>query len=224
MPLYLNINSHPNKKGKTSKNRTKKESTTLKWNHEKREDFVEAIHSEDSQSRMWEAFHFLTWFGIEEIHWNSTSGGQKYEMYDMARYGPWAEIASSKNKTKWIRCRWGNIQRKKKRVQIDNIRKEKTVQNYCCQALLDNKNNKFGETVSHVRQKKKHQKINIRTWQDHFQTILGQAGEKKWSNSSTSKRWCTMWKIHPGNRQPHHWTRHLSSNQKLKIRKGIRTK
>ena len=54
-----------------------------------------------------------------------------------------------------------------------------SVQNYCDQALLDNKNKKLGETVSHVRQKKKHQKISIRTWQDHFQTILGQAGEKQ---------------------------------------------
>ena len=47
----------------------------------------------------------------------------------MARYRPWVqyttEIATSKNlKKNWIRCRWGNIQRKKKRVQIYNIQKE----------------------------------------------------------------------------------------------------
>ena len=47
MPLQLNINSHPNTKGKTSRNEKKKESTTtLKWNREKMEDFLEAIHSE----------------------------------------------------------------------------------------------------------------------------------------------------------------------------------
>ena len=57
MPLQLNINSHPNTKGKTLRNETKKESTTtLKWNREKMEDFLEAIHSEESQSGMQKAF------------------------------------------------------------------------------------------------------------------------------------------------------------------------
>ena len=59
MPLQLNINSHPNAKGKTSRNEKKKESTTtLKWNSEKMEDFLEAIR-EGPQSGMQKAFQFL---------------------------------------------------------------------------------------------------------------------------------------------------------------------
>ena len=60
MPLQLNINSHPNTKGKMPRNEKKKESTTtLKWNREEIEDFLEAIHSEESQSGMQKAFQFL---------------------------------------------------------------------------------------------------------------------------------------------------------------------
>ena len=60
MPLQLNINSHPNTKGKMSRNKKKKDSTTtLKWNREKMEDFLEAMHSEESQSGMQKAFQFL---------------------------------------------------------------------------------------------------------------------------------------------------------------------
>ena len=59
MPLQLNFNSHPNTKGKTSRKEKKKESTTLKWNREKMEDFLEAIHSEESQSGMQKAFQFF---------------------------------------------------------------------------------------------------------------------------------------------------------------------
>ena len=51
MPLQLNINSHPTKKENT---------TTLKWNREKMEDFLEALHSEESRSKMQKAkFQFL---------------------------------------------------------------------------------------------------------------------------------------------------------------------
>ena len=50
MPLQLNINSHTTKKEST---------TTLKWNREKMEDFLEAIPSEESRSEIQKAFQFL---------------------------------------------------------------------------------------------------------------------------------------------------------------------
>ena len=46
------------------------------------------------------------------------------------------------------------------------------------QALLDNKRNsiKFWETVRSARRKRREQpEIDIKIWQNHFQTILGQA-------------------------------------------------
>ena len=57
------------------------------------------------------------------------------------------------------------------------------------QALLDNKqnSNKFWETVRSARRKRKKQpEIDIRMWQNHFQTILGQA-EKHDRNQAQAK-------------------------------------
>ena len=68
-------------------------------------------------------------------------------------------------------------EKKKKWVQIDNIGKEKAGKIILHQALLDNKrnSNRFWETVRSARQNRKKQpEIDIRIWQNHFQTILGQ--------------------------------------------------
>ena len=60
MPLQLNINSHPNTKGKTSNNEMKKEKHNFwKKDREKMEHFLEVIHSEESQSGMQKVFQFL---------------------------------------------------------------------------------------------------------------------------------------------------------------------
>lgn len=77
----------------------------------------------------------------------------------MARYRPWVqyttEIATSKKKKIGLDADEATYREKRREYKFTISKKNiSSVQNYCDQALLDNKNKKLGETVSHVRQKK----------------------------------------------------------------------
>jgi len=54
------------------------------------EDFLEAIHSEESQSEMQKAFQFLDSCIDSALKkfTETTSSGRKYEAYDLVRHGP----------------------------------------------------------------------------------------------------------------------------------------
>ena len=92
MPLQLNINSHPNTKGKTSRNEKKKR----KHNNSEMESWKDGRFPRSytlrrvpkRNAKSFSIFGFLHWFSSEEIHWNSTSSGRKYEAYDLVRHGP----------------------------------------------------------------------------------------------------------------------------------------
>ena len=160
------------------------------------EDFLEAIHSEESQSGMQKAFSvfgFLHWFSSEEIRWNSNSSSRKYEAYDLVRHGPRAryeQVVRPLRKNREARCALNRFQKTGLDVDKATYRekgneykstiseKKKQYKIITHQALLDNKrnSNKFWETVRCARRKRREQpEIDIKIWQNHSQTILGQA-------------------------------------------------
>ena len=200
MPLQLNINSHPNTKGKTSRNKKKKESTTLKWNREKMEYFLEAIHSEESQSGMQKAFQFLdsctdsalkkftetllqaaesmrrtVWF--DTGHGRDTNRWYKYYNCDCLRKKREARRALNRFQKTGLDVDKATYREKRSEYKSTVSKKKKQYKITIHQALLDNKrnSNKFCETVRSARRRRKKQpEIDIKIWQNHFQTILGQ--------------------------------------------------
>ena len=194
MPLQLNFNSHPNTKRKTSRNENKKESTTtLKWNHEKVEDFLEAIRSEESQSGMQKAFQYLdscidsalkkfteTLLQAAEsmrrtIRFDTGHGRDTNRWYDRDCLRKKREARRALNRFQKTGLDVDKATYREKRSEYKSTISEKKKQYKITthQALLDNKrnSNKFWETVRSARRKRKKQpEIDIKIWQNHFQT------------------------------------------------------
>ena len=161
------------------------------------EDLLKAIHSEESQSGMQKAFQFLDSCidsGLKKFTETQLQAAESM------RRTIWFDMGHGRDMNRWYdrdclrkkheaRRALNRFQKtgldvdkatyREKRSEYKSTISEKKKQYKIIihQALLDNKrnSNKLGETVRGARWKRKKQpEIDIKIWQNHFQTILGQ--------------------------------------------------
>ena len=161
------------------------------------EDFLEAIQSEESQSGMRKAFQFLdscidsalkkftetllqTAESMRRTIWFDKGHGRDTNRWydrDCLRKKREARRALNRFQKTGLDVDKATYREKRSEYKSTISEKKKQYKITIHQALLDNKrnSNKFWETVRNARRKRKKQpEIDIKIWQNHFQTILGQ--------------------------------------------------
>ena len=202
MPLHLNIAKKQTQEQKQKLNSTRENTTRIKWNSEKAEEYKEKINSEESKTKLQEAFELLAV--------NTESALKKFSdtllwAAECMRRTVWSDTGTRRDTNRWFdreclakkraaRRALNRFQRtgleadkvaynlKRTEYKSNIFEKKKEYRTTVHQQLFDNKrnSNKFWDIIKKARQRKRNQpEIDISDWESHLKNVLGHTSPDK---------------------------------------------